>query len=440
MSKYTQVHIDYIKENYIQWNSKSAFARELMEVFPDDFLTEWAARRVVQRHVWVQLKDTEQRDWIIKWWNWWDHKYKNRTHMARALQMHFGLEEDEKTTLERIRKVVWTEKDPIEPNPAYEMADRLWIDRKNVKAAWITEKSEDSSVAVRLKFDSEEKNWNEIVAETIETMKDYSPVYPNVSRSLVKDPHLLIIDPADVHIGKLSTSFQTWEEYNNQIAVQRVNEWVQWILDKSSGWNLDEIYLIWGNDILHIDSPKRQTTAWTHQDTDGMWYDNAMIARDLYIDIIEKLMVIAPVKFIYCPSNHDFVHWFFLAQIMSTWFRKAEGVRFDCSLQYMKHSQYHKNMLSFEHWDWVKQQNIAAHMATDDPQMWNDTTHRYCYLHHLHHKISKDQVWVTVEHLRSPSWTDARHDRKWYKGVPKALEWFVHHPEYWQVARLQHNF
>jgi len=70
-----------------------------------------------------------------------------------------------------------------------------------------------------------------------------------------------VIDPADIHIGKLASAFETGEEYNNQIAVKRVLEGVQGILDKSSSYNIDKILFIGGNDILHIDSPKRMTTS-----------------------------------------------------------------------------------------------------------------------------------------------------------------------------------
>ena len=120
-------------------------------------------------------------------------------------------------------------------------------------------------------------------------MKIYSPSYPNIKRKKTKDPHLLVIDPADVHIGKLSTSFETGEEYDSEIAIQRVRDGVQGILDKTSGYEIDKFLLIIGNDILHIDTPKRQTTSGTPQDTDGMWYESFLKAKSIYVEVIEKL-------------------------------------------------------------------------------------------------------------------------------------------------------
>jgi len=50
------------------------------------------------------------------------------------------------------------------------------------------------------------------------------------------------------------------------------------------------------------------TTSGTPQDTDGMWYDNFMLAKKLYVDVLEMILSVADVHFVYNPSNHDFVH------------------------------------------------------------------------------------------------------------------------------------
>ena len=50
------------------------------------------------------------------------------------------------------------------------------------------------------------------------------------------------------------------------------------------------------------------TTSGTPQDTDGMRYDNFMLAKKLYVDVLEMILTVADVHFVYNPSNHDFVH------------------------------------------------------------------------------------------------------------------------------------
>jgi len=54
--------------------------------------------------------------------------------------------------------------------------------------------------------------------------------------------------------------------------------------------------------------------------------------------------------------------------------------------------------------------------------------------------MSKDHIGITIESLRSPSGTDVWHHNKGYTGAPKAVEGFIHHKEYGQVARLTHLF
>lgn len=79
------------------------------------------------------------------------------------------------------------------------------------------------------------------------------------------------------------------------------------ILQEVAHKNIEKILFIGGNDILHIDTPKRTTTSGTPQDTSGMWHENFQLARKLMVDILELLLTVADVHFIYCPSNHDYM-------------------------------------------------------------------------------------------------------------------------------------
>ena len=141
-----------------------------------------------------------------------------------------------------------------------------------------------------------------------------------------------MVDPADIHIGKLATAFETGEEYNSQIAVKRVIEGVKGIVRKANGFDIDKVLFIGGNDILHIDTPKRQTTSGTPQDTDGMWYENFLIAKQLYVDVIQMLLSVADVHFVFNPSNHDYTNGFFLADVIQTYFKDCKNITFDCSI------------------------------------------------------------------------------------------------------------
>ena len=308
------------------------------------------------------------------------------------------------------------------------------IDFSSVKEYW--DKTKEYSVKVR----PEVIQMRDICSELIEEMKPYSPTYPKISRSASIDDHLLVIDPADVHIGKLATSFETGEEYNSEIAVQRVRDGVKGILSKAKGFNIDQIILVIGNDILHIDTPQRKTTSGTPQDTDGMWYDNFLKAKNIYVEVIEMLLTVADVHVMYKPSNHDYTNGFFLADVIKTWFRKSKNITFDTSIAHRKYFRYHKNLIGTTHGDGAKSQDLPLLMAQEASGDWSYTKHRYVYTHHVHHKNAKDYVGVTVESLRSPSGTDSWHHRNGYQHNPKAVEGYLHHPIHGQIARLTHIF
>lgn len=278
----------------------------------------------------------------------------------------------------------------------------------------------------------------ELMNAFIEDVKRYSPKYPKIKYEKSKDGHLLVIDPADIHIGKLCKAIETGDEYDHSIAVQRVKDGIAGLLNKCH-FNIEQILFVIGNDILHIDSPKNTTTSGTHQDTSTLWFDSFKIAQRLLTDCIETLVSVAPVHVQYDPSNHDYTNGFFLAQTIEAWFKNSKDISFNASIKHRKYFVYGQNLIGTTHGDGAREQDLPLLMAHES-ESWNKCKHRYFYIHHIHHKKSKDYMSVNVEALRSPSGTDSWHHRNGYQHSPKAVEGFIHHPVHGQVARITHIF
>ena len=266
-----------------------------------------------------------------------------------------------------------------------------------------------------------------------------SPKYPKLNRKTEIDGKLLVINPADVHIGKLALAFETGDDYNSQIAIDRVKEGVNGILNYAKGFNIEKIVFVGGNDILHIDTPRRTTTSGTPQDTDSMWYDSFMKAFDLYVELLEVLIGISDVHFVYCPSNHDYTNGFFLCQAVEKYFHKNNNITFDTSLKHRKYFTFGSNLIGFTHGDGGKVQDLPLTMAHESLD-WSSCKHRYIYTHHVHHKNSKDYQSVSVESMRSPSGTDSWHSRNQFCNNIKAVEGFIHSKDFGQVARFNYIF
>jgi|TARA_R110000851_G_scaffold190072_2_gene340413 hypothetical protein len=285
---------------------------------------------------------------------------------------------------------------------------------------------------------------DQIFSKVNDFISNYSPEYKQIPRT--KGTHLLVINPADIHIGKYANEVETNQKYNCEIAVNRVLEGVAGLMHKAEGFDIDRVLFCIGNDILHIDNVYSTTTKGTYQDTDGKWWEHYEIALMLYVKCVEMLREIAPVDIVHSMSNHDYQSGFHLAHTLQSWFRKAKDITFDISVAHRKYYKYGTNLLGLEHGDGAKMINLPLLMAQEKPLLWSETTHRYWYLHHVHHKVkhkwldAKDFIGVTVEYMRSPSSADSWHYRKGFTGAPLACEGFIHEKKTGQVARLTHYF
>lgn len=279
----------------------------------------------------------------------------------------------------------------------------------------------------------------------IEQLQKYSPKFPKIKRTPSKDGHLLVIDIADLHINKYADAFITGAEYNSKIAVERALKGTEGLIQKASGFNIDKILFVIGNDVLNTDTLNKTSTKGTPQDTDVDWFTAFNIAKDCYVKCIELCLGVADVDVIHCPSNHDFMSGCFLAETVSAWFRLCENVTFKTSPKYRKYYQYFNNMIELEHGDKGRMNNLPLIMANEEPKMWAETKFRYSYLHHVHHqdktqfKSGKDYIGVNVTYLRSPSSADIWHSDNQYKSMI-AVEGFIHCKEMGRVSHLTHYF
>jgi|DEB0MinimDraft_6_1074348.scaffolds.fasta_scaffold01970_16 hypothetical protein len=315
-----------------------------------------------------------------------------------------------------------------------EEATQAGIDLKDIKHYWY--KSEKFSMFAK----NDVKSLDEIKAEILDEIKSLAPKFPKIKRKASEDDHLLFIGLADLHLGKLSSAFETGDPYNHMIAEDRAKEGIIGLLDKSSGFNIDKIVFNMGNDVLHVDTPKNTTTSGTQQDASLMWYDAFRMAFKLMVELIEICSSVADVHVIYDPSNHDYMSGFMLAQGVEAWFRKSKNVTFDVSIAHRKYYKYGKNLIGTTHGDGAKADKLPQLMSIEAKEHWVDCDHYYIYTKHLHHKVSKDYMNVNVETLRSPSGTDSWHHRNGFQHAPKAVEGFLHHKLFGRIASLTHLF
>lgn len=282
-------------------------------------------------------------------------------------------------------------------------------------------------------------NHQQVISEIIGELANLAPSYPEIKYKVNDDYHLLVIDPADIHISKLARALETGDEYNHDIAFQRVKEAVIGLISRSSGYSINKVLFVMGNDILHVDNKANTTTGGTPQDVSLMWYDAFKMAQRLLIECIELLVQVAPVHVLYNPSNHDMTSGFYLAQVIEAWFSKSKEITFDITPAHRKYFRYYNNLIGTTHGDGAKDVDLPMLMAHESKD-WTECKHKYFYTHHIHHKKSRDYMSVNVESMRSPSGADSWHSFKGFQHAPKGIDAFIHHPLHGRVSTLSYIF
>lgn len=281
---------------------------------------------------------------------------------------------------------------------------------------------------------------------------------------------MLVLDPADVHIGKLSVASETGYRYDEVIAEHRLIEGCRVLAERGLANGCATVLFVIGNDIAHIDTPRSTTTSGTHQNQAGVSiFDIHRICQLAYIRIIHMLLEMGlTVNVMFNPSNHDWVLGFSIAQVVQAWFGQHPNVTisdYGVSERHRKYLRFGRNLIGLTHGDGAKEADLGQIMLVEARSHMSEANLNYWYVHHFHHKIKKalgvrsmnrekDHIGMSVfmtgagqmegdnvhiEYVRSPSAPDGWHDRNGYLNR-QAVEAFVHHPQDGQVLRFTEWF
>lgn len=305
-----------------------------------------------------------------------------------------------------------------------------------------------------------------IIEQTLDDLRSDMPTtFPK--RPPISGDHLLVIDIADLHVGKLCVKTETGHTYSRETARHRAIEGTKALLQMASGAGVSDILFVMGNDIVHTDNAKGTTTSGTPQDTDGTIHQMISDAQAILVECIDLCADAAQVHLAFCPSNHDWVTGYCIARTVQAWFRNDPRVTasdYNMSERHRKYVLFGSNLIGLSHGDGAKESELYPLMVTEAREHISQAKHLYFYLHHYHHKIrnrvtrikergEKDLTGMTVigsgvhnegegleiEYLRSPSAPDGWHHRNGYLNR-QAVECFVHHPEDGQKMRFTEWF
>lgn len=258
----------------------------------------------------------------------------------------------------------------------------------------------------------------------------------------VKGKNIAIICIADLHLGKLSWSPETGENYDYKIAKDNFNYIInRAITSIKSVDNVDRIIFFWSQDFFHYDTTEITTTAGTRQDSDVRWPKLFMEGVDLLvkgIQMIADAFENIPIQTFYTRSNHDTQTSFYALQYVSAWFRNDEQVEVDTEPSGRKYVEYGCNLLGFGHGD-KEGKRMPSIMPNEAPEAWGRTWNHEYFLGHFHSQRIVDDHGVTCRYLASPTSTDAWHYDSGYIGALKQAQVFIRNKNEGPIAEFTIN-
>jgi predicted phosphodiesterase len=252
--------------------------------------------------------------------------------------------------------------------------------------------------------------------------------------------YMLEIDVADLHNGKLAWGAETGHgNYDTGMAEQLHDRAVAALLERTSGYALDEVLIVLGNDLLHVDSRANMTTAGTVQDTDSRYYKVFLSTRRMAQRTIDRCRQRAKVRVVMVPGNHDRDSVWHLGDSLECAYHACPDVTIDNTPTQRKYVEFGKVMLMLTHGDKGKRQDYPLLMATEQAEMFGRTKYREAHTGHLHQTRVQEWHGVRVRILPSLAGTDAWHAENTYTGNLRAAEAFVWSKDEGLVATAFYN-
>jgi hypothetical protein len=268
--------------------------------------------------------------------------------------------------------------------------------------------------------------------------------YAPIKYAVKPAKYLFEFPPFDLHLGKLCWGEETVTNYDVEQAEHLFNASLEFLLNKAlrlSGGTLDRVLGVFGNDAMHVDSKRMQTTAGTPMDFDSRYIKMYRRLIHIHSRAVEILRQVAPVDIVIVPGNHDELTAFHMGEVLATRYEGMKHVTVDNSPSLRKYYEYGVNAFGFTHGDAEKVSELPLLMARERPEMWARCPSREWHIGHKHISekwesnrrpmLEQDLVsdkGIRIRRLTSMSAHDAWHTKHAYTDR-RACEAFLFHKE-----------
>jgi len=289
-------------------------------------------------------------------------------------------------------------------------------------------------VKSRLSEDHKLKILHDAISDAVEDFKGLAK--PTKIPKSAPDDIIVAIPIGDPHIGLYAWREEAGEDFDLSIARKDLLSAANQVISTAPA---AETCLICNlGDFFHADNQSNQTSRSKHQlDVDSRWAKVLQLGCMLMVDVIKLALKKHPnVEVINAIGNHDDHSSVMLAAFLDAYFSNEPRVTIQPTTSKFHYFSFGKTLIGVTHGDTVKHADLGALMATDKPEEWGATEHRYWYVGHIHHSSKTELRGCTVESFRTLAAKDAWHAAKGYRSG-RDLNAIVLHKEFGEIARYR---
>jgi hypothetical protein len=281
--------------------------------------------------------------------------------------------------------------------------------------------------------------FQELLQSAVEGFKDDLPRVSLINPPPLGNDNLLncyVI--TDYHLGMLSWSEETGEDWDIQIAEDLIYKWFAQAIHQSPDANTAIFAQL--SDFLHFDGMDAVTPASKHLlDVDTRFAKLVRVAIRIIRQIINMLLQKHQhVHILMLDANHDPVSQIWLREWLAVTYENEPRITIDTSPNPYNAYEFGNTALFFHHGHKKKITDVSSVFAAQFREMYGRTKYAYAHTGHLHHLDVKENNLMIVEQHRTLAAPDAYSARGGYLSGRDAKV-ITYHRNYGEVSRLTIN-
>lgn len=242
----------------------------------------------------------------------------------------------------------------------------------------------------------------------------------------------------DYHLGMLSWSEETGEDWDIQIAEDLIYKWFAQAIHQSPDANTAIFAQL--SDFLHFDGMDAVTPASKHLlDVDTRFAKLVRVAIRIIRQIINMLLAKhQKVHILMLDANHDPVSQIWLREWLAVTYENEPRITVDTSPNPYNAYEFGATALFFHHGHKKRISDVSSVFASQFRELFGRTKYAYAHTGHLHHLDVKENNLMIVEQHRTLAAPDAYSARGGYLSGRDAKV-ITYHKRYGEVSRLTIN-